>query len=250
LKGALMRATARDLVVLAITAVASSALVLGAGVPVAQASVPRNAVWTSSAPFGIWYQGNFDLYNNEWNTGAAGPQTIWAYSYRHWGVQSTQANTTSVKTYPSVQENFNYPLVSSIGVLWSRFRQSMPKARHFDAEAAYDLWLIDGKNRVEVMVWVDNHGQRPAGIVVARVNMYGHRYAVWGAGKNFYTFELYGKQLTSGTIHLLTMVDWLMQRRYLNASDTLWQVNFGWEICSTDRVPMNFTMTNYALITR
>jgi hypothetical protein len=248
-----MRLTARNLAVLATTAAVSSALLLDAVAPAARAYVPKNAAWTSSAPFGIWNDGNFDLYNNEWNTAQAGPQTIWAYSYKHWGVQSTQADTRSVKSYPSVQENLNYPRVSSLGVLWSRFRQSMPTVRHFDefdAEAAYDLWLMDGKNQIEFMVWVDDHGQRPAGSPVTAVTFYGRRYRLWVSGRTLFTFRLLGRQATSGSVHLLTMIDWLMQHRYLNRKDTLWQVNFGWEICSTDRVPMNFTVTNYSLTLR
>src|ERR1700741_4780624 len=63
----------------------------------ANASIPVNPRWESSAPCGTWNTGKFDLYNNEWNTSAAGPETIWGYSYKHWGVESTQANTTSVK---------------------------------------------------------------------------------------------------------------------------------------------------------
>jgi hypothetical protein len=248
-----MTLTLRNLAVLATTAVASSALLLGAGAPAARAYVPKNAVWTSSAPFGIWNDGNFDLYNNEWNTAQAGPQTIWAYSYKHWGVQSKQADTRSVKSYPAVQENFNYPRVSSFGVLWSRFRQSMPTVRHFDefdAEAAYDLWLMDGKNQIELMAWVDDHGQRPAGRPVTAVTFYGKRYRLWVSGRDLFTFRLLGRQATSGSIHLLTMIDWLMGHGYLNQKDTLWQVNFGWEICSTDGVPMNFTVTNYSLTVR
>jgi hypothetical protein len=240
--------TARTLVLA--TAV-GSAVLLGGGSPAAQASVPKNAVWASSKNFGIWYDGSFDLYNNQWNAARGSRQIIWAYSFRRWGVQSTQPGTTSVKSYPSVQENLNYPRVSSLRRLSSYFRQSMPKARDFDAEAAYDLWLFDGKNEVEVMVWVDDHGQRPAGNVVTHLDMYGRRYALWvDQSTSNYTFRLEGKQLTSGSIHLLKMLQWLTQHQYLNVNDTLWQVNFGWEICSTNRVPLDFTVTDYSLTLR
>ena len=40
-----------------------------------------------------------------------------------------------------------------------------------------------------------------------------------------------------------------MSHRYIPASVTLTQVNFGWEIASTDGKPMNFAVTNYWLQT-
>src|ERR1700728_1834277 len=89
----------KRLAALTVTALAGSGLAVCAALP-AHASVPANPAWESSAPLGIWNTGRFDIYNNEWNTAEAGPQTIWAYSHRHWGVESTQADTTSVKTYP------------------------------------------------------------------------------------------------------------------------------------------------------
>ncbi|HXL16075.1 MAG TPA: hypothetical protein VN961_00990, partial [Streptosporangiaceae bacterium] len=54
------------------------------------AAVPTNAKWRSSDPFGAWNNGGYILYNNEWNS-SAGPQTIWADSFHHWGAESTQA---------------------------------------------------------------------------------------------------------------------------------------------------------------
>lgn len=94
------------------------------------------------------------------------------------------------------------------------------------------------------MVWVDNHGQRPAGSVSANPTIAGKKFAVWRNGSSMYTFALSGKQETRGTIHLLRAMNWLVRHRYLSSSDSLTQVNFGWEICSTDGRPMDFTVTH------
>ncbi len=64
----------------------------------ASASIPSGTAFKSSDPFATWNNRAFDVFNNEWNTSEAGPQTIWAYSYHHWGVESTQSASTSVKT--------------------------------------------------------------------------------------------------------------------------------------------------------
>ena len=138
----------RRVAALTVAAVAGPGLAICAALP-AHASIPSHPAWESSGAFGIWTTGKFDIYNNEWNTSEAGPQTIWAYSHRHWGVESTQTDTTSVKTYPSVQQNYNSPRVTSLSQLHSTFQQSMPSAKDFDAEAAYDLWL--NKFSIEVI---------------------------------------------------------------------------------------------------
>jgi hypothetical protein len=238
----------RWLTVLAAAAVVAPGLALLASSTPANASIPANPRWESSAPFGTWNTGKFDLYNNEWNTSAAGPQTIWGDSYKHWGVQSTQPDSTSVKTYPSVQENYTNTTLGSLHALWSNYAERMPLASSLDAEAAYDIWL--NNYSIEVMVWVDNHGQRPAGNVIATANIYGKKFTVWQSGSSMFTFALQGTQKQRGKVHLLKTMNWLASHGYLSPSDSLTQVNFGWEICSTDGTPMNFTVTNYSLTTR
>lgn len=211
----------------------------------AYASIPKHPAWKSSAKFGLWHNRGFDVYNNEWNTSEAGPQTIWADSFHHWGVESTQAATTSVKTYPSVQKNYNHPALSRFKGLVSTFTQSMPRASaRYDAEAAYDLWL--NNYNIEVMMWVDNHGQTPGGHVIAHINLFGRKFTVWQSGSSFFSFVVGGK-LTRGRAHLLSALRWLVKKHLLSNSATMTQVNFGWEICSTDRKPLDFTVTGYGL---
>jgi hypothetical protein len=238
----------RWLAVLTAGVVAGSGLAVFAAFPApANAAVPPHPTWKSSAPFGLWNNGSFDVYNNEWNTSEAGPQTIWAYSYRHWGVVSKQANTTSVKTYPSVQKNYNNAKYTSFRSLRSTFAESMPSSGNFDAEAAYDLWLNNYK--IELMMWVDTHKQVPAGRVVARIHIYGQKFAVWQSGHDMFSFVLSGKRETAGMAHLFSAWRWLVNHGFLSSSTTLTQVNFGWEIASTGGVPRDFTLTNYSLAT-
>jgi hypothetical protein len=213
----------------------------------AHASVPASPSWKSSAPFGTWDNGGFDVYNNEWNTSVAGPQTIWADSYKHWGVESTQAPTTSVKTYPSVQRNYSNRGYGTFGSIRSTYAESMPSATNYDAEAAYDIWLNNYK--IEVMIWVDNHGQRPAGSVVAKAGYFGQTFSVWKSGSDMYSLVLSGKRQTTGKVHILSALRFLVNHGYLSSSDTMKQINFGWEIASTGGAPLDFTVTGYSLST-
>lgn len=211
------------------------------------AAIPAHPKWKSSARFGAWNNGGFIVYNNEWNQ-SAGPQTIWANSYQHWGVQSTQAaGNTAVETYPCVQKNYNEVPVSSFQLIRNGFTESMPASRSgLDAEAADDVWL--NKYKIEVMIWVDNHGQRPSGNVVGHTTIFGQRFAVWRGGTDF-TFALNHNE-TTGVTHILSAIRWLIGHRYIPASATLTQVNFGWEIASTNGKAEDFTMSKYWLHTR
>jgi hypothetical protein len=234
----------RGLATVAAVALAAPGL-LALTAPTASASIPPNATFKSSEPFGTWNNGAFDVYNNEWNTSEAGPQTIWAFSYHHWGVESTQSATTSVKTYPSVQRNYPSRPYSTFGMLRSTFAERMPSSRNFIGEAAYDLWLNNFS--IEVMVWVDNHGQVPSGKIIAHATFYGQKFAVWKGSSKQFSFTLQGGNERSGTVHLLSALRWLVNHGQLSSSVTLAQVNFGWEICSTHGAPMDFALTKYTL---
>ncbi len=210
------------------------------------AAIPANAKWESSAAFGIWNNAGFFVFNDAWNT-SPGPQTIWADSYHYWGVESDQAaGNATVETYPDVQKNFNNVPLKSLHLIQNGFTESMPVGHGVDAEAADDVWLNGYK--IEVMIWVDNHGQTPAGKVIGHAKIFGQRFAVWHTA-SIYSFALDHNE-TSGVTHILASIQWLMAHRYVPASATLRQVDFGWEIVSTDGKPMDFTVTNYWLRTQ
>lgn len=211
-------------------------------------AAPGGSTWSSSDKFGSWNNRGFDVYNNEWNTAQAGPQLVWADSYRHWGVQSVQPGSTSVKTYPSVQQNYANPALRSVRSLTSTFAQAMPAQNlSYDAEAAYDLWLDNYK--IEIMVWVANHGQTPLGAVINHVVINGRDYAVYEGDPDMFSFVSTGKPATTGQVNLLGALQWLVRHHYLSGSDRLTQVNFGWEIASTNGVPLDFAVTDYSLTT-
>ena len=213
---------------------------------------PERWAWCSSAPFGEWAtpDGRFDLYNNEWNTsGNPGPQTICGNSESDSQVTSTQrAGNTGLLTYPSVQLNYNggngYPL-SSFTSMTSSYAETMNAVSGTDAEAAYDIWL-DGLNK-EVMVWVDNHGQTPAGSKVATTTFSGATWDLYETSDRSYMAFVRRGNASSGTVDLLAALQDLEGRGDLAAGDVLGQVNFGWEICSTAGAPETFTVSNYSL---
>lgn len=208
-------------------------------------SSPTSWAWCSSDLFGIKdTPDGYDLYNNEWNSAEAGPQTICGNSGADWQVTSTQggADPGSVKTYPSVQKNFPNEAVGQFTKMTSSYSESMPSGGDF--EAAYDIWL-NGLSK-EVMFWVDNHGQTPAGTKKAAVTLGGLTWDLYATGNGYWAFVL-DHNASSGTVDLLAGLRYLQSTGALSASDQLWQVNFGWEICSTLNKPELFRMTSYSL---
>ena len=213
----------------------------------ALASVPAHPKWHSSDPFGAWHNGGYIVYNNEWNS-SHGPQTIWANSYKYWGASSTQAaGNTAVETYPCVQKNFSEIPARSFKLIRSGFTEYMPSNKTgLDAEAANDVWL--NKYGIEVMIWVDNHGQRPSGNIIGHATIFGQHFAVWHGGTDF-TFALNHNE-NKGVTHILASIDWLINHHQIASDVTVTQVDFGWEIASTGGKARSFIMKDYWLHTK
>ncbi|MGP7998364.1 MAG: hypothetical protein ACLPKI_13715 [Streptosporangiaceae bacterium] len=217
-------------------------VVMSVGV-VSAATIPHTK-WKASAAKAVWKSGGFLINNNMWNP-SAGPQTIWADSYDFWGVQSAQRmGDLRVKSFPEVERIFKNVPVSSLRTLRNGFTQFMP-ALHGQrgAEAADDVWLDN--SHIEVMIWVDNEGQTPAGHIIAHATISGQHFAVWNI-RSYYVFALDHNE-HSGQTNILASLRWLINHHYIPASVTLGQVGFGWEIAYTGGVPRKFVMTRYWL---
>lgn len=251
---------------LAAVFVAGAAAALAA--PASAAGIPAHPAFTTTAPAGtrnqhLFYaawrdpQSGLTVTQDMWDCQrGCGPQTLWADSSSSWGVVSNQAKgNTTVLTYPNVRHYFTQdggqPIpVREFGSLRADYRQSQPSSGDF--ESAFDIWLNGYKT--EVMVWTDNQGQVPAGKPVATAAIEGQAWTLWRSPGNENgspaggtdSFVLHGNQ-AKGTVHVLALLDWLDQNRYIAATATVNDVEYGWEICSTNGRPENFTMLGYKL---
>jgi hypothetical protein len=164
---------------------------------------------------------NTDIANNMWGCGPVQPpaagafcgvQTLTSHGPGNWSVTSDQkAGNTGVLSYPDV---------------------------------AYDIWVDSGSNTEEIMIWVDNHGQTPAGDDKGSVVIGGTTYELWSADG---TVSFVRSNEQSGTVDILAVLHWLQSNGYIGSTADLGQVDFGWEICSTGGVPETFTVSNYTL---
>jgi hypothetical protein len=204
---------------------------------------------------------NTYVANQMWSCGtpgSCGPETMTAYSPGNWSVTSTQeAGNTAVLTYPDVQQLFNNwgnrgfngsseTPISALSSLTSTYTETMNENPGTNAQAAYDIWTTSG----EIMIWVDTTALRGSGgaakIDTGTIGGKPFTYYVYGGTGGLPIIKL-DTNLRSATIDVLDGLHWLQAEGVLGANDTLSQVNFGWEICSTGGVPETFEMTSYSL---
>ncbi|HEY0935226.1 MAG TPA: hypothetical protein VGD91_15970 [Trebonia sp.] len=188
-----------------------------------------------------------------WNQVSGATQTLTAYSPGDWSVAANlPAGNKAVVSYPDTQQIYTRPdntpnPLAGYASITSSYAETGPAGDLY--EAAYDIWANRGSQ--EIMIWVDNHGQVPAGSVVARVAIDGVGYQVWstsGPGSVGHPVSLVmDSNQTSGSVNLLDDLKWLESNGYMAAGSGINQIDFGWEICSTGGVPATFTLSQYGI---
>jgi hypothetical protein len=202
----------------------------------------------------MWQLPPYFVFNNMWNaSNYPVTQTLYACSYSDWYVVANMNNDSgdgAVKTYPNSHRDFdNAPAIGSLHSVTSTFAESSPQAGIY--EDAYDIWLngLATSTSTELMIWTDNHGQRPSGSEQGSVTLGGRTYQVWRAmnGSSPYIALVAEQNFTSGTVDLLSMFQWLIQKGWLSSNSTLNQVGYGPEIVSTGGTPETFSYSNFSV---
>ncbi len=210
----------------------------------------RTPEFTTSDPDGGWSDGGYYVHNNMWNQGEAGPETLRACAYDNWYVDSTQPDSTSVKTYPNVHKdinNQNGKPFNDYSVITSTFAGRGPGTGVYDV--AYDLWLNgvgDGKGVSELMVWTENHKQVPAGDKLTTYTAGGFTYAVWAEDEGYVAFVSRSTQY-SGSVDLKAMIAWAIGKGLIPPNPTVNQIGYGIEFCSTGGGKARFTLSGFSV---
>ena len=207
--------------------------------------------FVSSDPNGGWSDGAYYVANDMWNVGGySASQTIYACSHSNWYAVANMNNNSgdgAVKTYPNAHEDFNGPRISSFHSIDSTFAESSPHVGIY--EDAYDIWIngVASSGSTEVMIWTENHGQTPGGSQQGTATIGGRAYTVWRSGS--YIAFVATSNVTSGTVNLLAVFDWIMAKGWMPASSTLGQIDYGTEIVSTGEAPATFAVHNFSVST-
>lgn len=199
---------------------------------------------------------NTNVIQDVWNPIQGVSQTLTAHNPGAWGVVANMpASNTAVISYPDIQQLYtttsNTPdPISSFNSITSSFTENGPgSGGGNDYEAAYDIWAGTGSNNYaqEIMIWVDNHGQTPAGSKAGTADIGGASYSVWSEQGNNPVSLVLNSNKTSGTIDILAALNWLESHGYVPSGSGLNQIDFGWEICSTGGSAKTFVMTRYGI---
>jgi hypothetical protein len=225
--------------------------------------VDSTAAFTTSDAEGQWSNGGYFIRNDAWNTDA-GPQTLYACSYHSWNVVATEPSTTDVKTYPDVQMDFQQNggsagsgvPISSFNSITSTFAETSPQVGIY--EDAYDIFVnsntLVGPGTTEIMIWVDNYKQVPAGsMVAAAVALDGRNYDVYyeadnGNGGHYIAFVA-NTNFTSGTVDILAFFNYVIGKSWIPSTAPLNQICFGVEICETNGASATFEFTDFSITT-
>jgi hypothetical protein len=204
-------------------------------------------VFTTSDQQGGQTFGNYYVFNDMWNTSATlGKQTLYVCSASSWYVVSNQTDQQgAVLTYPNVQENFSQA-VSTFHTITSTFAETSPHVGIY--EDAYDIWFNGfGNGHTELMIWVDNQKQVPAGNKVATTTQGSHTYDVYRTSDGSYIAFVPTVMFTSGEIDLLGIFNYMISQNWLKSSDTLSQIDFGVEIVDTAGGDATYQFTNFSI---
>jgi hypothetical protein len=217
--------------------------------PAAGCTAPQ---FTTSDPNGGWSNGGYYVHNNMWNISEAGPETLYACSYKNWYVVSRQRNLAtnpgSVKTYPNVHKDYSGQLISSYPRITSTFAASSPHVGIYDV--AYDIWVngIADAGSTEIMIWTENFNQVPSGSVVATQVFGGVTYKVWKTGDSKYVAFVPTNVMTSGNLDLKEMFSWIQSKGWLGAAATMGQICFGVEVVDTLNADARFDVTDFSIV--
>jgi hypothetical protein len=208
-----------------------------------------NPVFVTSDPNGGWSTNGYYVHNNMWNaSNYSVKETLSACAYNNWYVTATMNNNSgdgAVKTYPNVHKDYNEPPISSFSSITSSFSETSPHVGIYNA--AYDIWLngVASNGSTEVMIWNDNYHQVPAGSVQATVTFGGRSYTVWRTGT--YIAFVADSTFTSGTIDLLAMIRWIISKGWLASNSTIGQIDYGFELVSTNGAPATFAVHDFSI---
>ncbi len=213
-------------------------------------------VFSTSSTDGGWSNGGYYVHNNMWNVGGYSvSETLKACSYKNWYVTATANNNShdgAVKTYPNVHKDYhdwgsgNEPRISSFSKITSSFAATSPHVGIYNV--AYDIWIngVADSGSTELMVWTENYNQVPGGSKVTSVTLGGKTYDVYKWGSDYIAF-VPKTTMTSGSLDLLQIFNWVIGKGWMPANSTLGQICYGVEIVSTGGSPARFDFTNFSI---
>jgi hypothetical protein len=213
----------------------------------------------------------FYIYSNLWNTAVSWSNScpiatagycnsVCLYSsqnsqtYNYYIINmNDDAHNGNCKSYNAIQKNYNPKLdISTLQACNVTFAESSPHGVSMNYEVAFDVWVPLDAPSVEFMIWVDNWHQTPSGTKqnTTPFTLDGHQYNLYRSANNDGSQTInYVPTVpySSGTQNIKLFFDDAINRGWVSAHAGLQQLDFGFEMVSTNHYNSGFVISNYTL---
>ena len=209
------------------------------------ATVASAAAYQSSDRWASYNNGGYTVYNDEWGSGY-GSQTLWANTYKDWGVYSTQPATSGVKSLRQRLAQRRHRAQLALLVLQHLRRQP---ARH---AATGRPRTTSGSTAVRTRscCGVNKHGNvGPLGSSIGNLSLDGQDLDRYVGNNGANPGLLVRPDLEPTTWARSTswnLLKWMQNTKHYFSNPTLSTIQFGFEISGTGNTQQNFTVTNYS----
>jgi hypothetical protein len=206
----------------------------------------------------------YNTYVNQdvWNPIHGWKQTLYSTNPGNWYVIANMpVGNTAVVSYPDTQQIYSSRL-SHLRFIYSSFSESSDTSTNTVDDTGYDIWLNQYADEVMIQHEVAGHGQCDGESAVAGPIKFGgtHHVPVKSWLLCQYGSELFWQLrspkgawafgISHGRVDILSMLAWLLNHNYLPAKSTLDQIDYGFELSSTNGLDETFTVTALTIKSR
>lgn len=202
---------------------------------------------------------NTYVIQDVWNPIQGWQQTLYSTNPGDWYVIANMpAGNTAVVSYPDTQQLYSGRL-SHWHFIYSSFSESSDTSTNTVDDTGYDIWLNNYADEVMIQHEVAGHGQCDGSAPIAGPIKFGGTHDVpvkswllcqygselfWQlpSPKGAWTFGI-----SHGRVDVLSMLTWLVNNKYLPANSTLDQIDYGFELSSTNALNETFTVKTFTI---
>jgi hypothetical protein len=206
---------------------------------------------------------NTYVVQDVWNPIDGWQQTLYSTDPGNWYVIANMpVGNTAVVSYPDTQQLYDKFRVRDLYYIYSSFSESSDTSTNTIDDTGYDIWLNNYADEVMIQHEVAGHGQCDGDPPVAGPIKFGGKHRV--PVKSWLLCQ-YGSELIwelpqkndswsfgidHGRVDILAMLTWLLDHKYLRAKSTLDQIDYGFELSSTNGLDETFTVNRLTIKSR
>jgi hypothetical protein len=199
----------------------------------------------------------YNTYVNQdvWNPIDGWKQTLYSKNPGDWYVIANMpVGNTAVVSYPDAQQIYGSRL-GHMHYIYSSFAERSDTSTNTVDDTGYDIWLNNYADEVMIQHQVAGHGQCDGDSPVAGPITFGGMHNI---PVNSWYLCQYGSELiwqlpqpnnawafgiSHGRVDILAMLTWLENNDYLKANSSLEQIDYGFELSSTNASDETFKVT-------